>query len=295
MEGSILVEEREMSVSSLSEPVKDLISASVGATLSVYTGQPMDTMKVRMQLFPKEYTHAIPTAARMCKEEGFHSMWKGSTPALAGALCENCVAFVVNGQLKRLWPEHEGSVPRSFASGGVTGLVTAFALCPADVVKCRLQAVTASGMTATGMCSSILASQGPGGLYRGLSSQVFREVPFFAVFFGVYDNLKTWATEGGKGVPQFIRNTPDDIIYLASGGFAGQAGWIATMPMDMVKSRMQSSTASPAPRFLDVFKSVVKQRGYGGLFTGLNVTLMRAFPANAALFYGFEICKARLP
>jgi solute carrier family 25 ornithine transporter 2/15 len=35
--------------------VIDLIAGSLGATASVYTGQPLDTLKVKMQTFPHLY------------------------------------------------------------------------------------------------------------------------------------------------------------------------------------------------------------------------------------------------
>ena len=33
----------------------DFVAGSIGATTSVYVGQPLDTLKVKMQTFPKLY------------------------------------------------------------------------------------------------------------------------------------------------------------------------------------------------------------------------------------------------
>ena len=40
--------------------VIDLVAGSLGATASVYVGQPMDTLKVKMQTFP----HLYPTLGK---------------------------------------------------------------------------------------------------------------------------------------------------------------------------------------------------------------------------------------
>ena len=40
--------------------VIDLVAGSLGATASVYVGQPMDTLKVKMQTFP----HLYPNLAK---------------------------------------------------------------------------------------------------------------------------------------------------------------------------------------------------------------------------------------
>ena len=42
------------------EVVIDLVAGSLGATASVYVGQPMDTLKVKMQTFP----HLYPTLGK---------------------------------------------------------------------------------------------------------------------------------------------------------------------------------------------------------------------------------------
>ena len=42
------------------EVIIDLVAGSLGATASVYVGQPMDTLKVKMQTYP----HLYPTLSK---------------------------------------------------------------------------------------------------------------------------------------------------------------------------------------------------------------------------------------
>lgn len=74
--------------------------------------------------------------------------------------------------------------------------------------------------------------------------------------------------------------------------FAGQAGWLASIVPDTVKSRIQTS-ANPLSFSLTA-KEILSTRGWRGFFTGVEVALVRAFPANAALFVGYELTRELL-
>lgn len=70
---------------------------------------------------------------------------------------------------------------------------------------------------------------------------------------------------------------------------AGQIGWVVSIAPDSIKSRMQ--TAETPTTFMGTFRSIVRERGLRGLFLGIEVAIIRAFPANAALFVGYEMTK----
>lgn len=69
-------------------------------------------------------------------------------------------------------------------------------------------------------------------------------------------------------------------------------GWTVAMPFDVPKTNVQSrwDTKVVGSYFPEMIK-IAKQRGISGLYNGLGPTLVRAFPANAALFLGVETGK----
>lgn len=81
-------------------------------------------------------------------------------------------------------------------------------------------------------------------------------------------------------------------LLQKSGGFAGMLGWTVAMPFDVPKTNVQSrwDTKVVGSYFPEMIK-IAKQRGISGLYNGLGPTLVRAFPANAALFLGVETGK----
>ena len=87
-----------------------------------------------------------------------------------------------------------------------------------------------------------------------------------------------------------FHNSPlHDSIFnpIISGGMAGIAAWLPCYPQDVIKSVMQSSSTKLS--LLDAIKKIYRTSGYSGFFKGFGPTMIRAFPANAATFVGYEI------
>jgi solute carrier family 25 (mitochondrial ornithine transporter) member 2/15 len=272
-----------------SESLKDILASIIGSAACVYTGQPFDTIKVRMQCVPADAQGgAVKCFVNTYRSEGVLAFWRGSLLAFSGALSENAVAFGLNGFLKRMFDNYSSisseSKSRSFITGSVTGFCTAFVLCPADVIKCRAQLNRAKGGTGNvrEIVNNIIRKEGVMGLYTGLHCQILRDIPFYFFFFGSYD-LSCYFLR--KSFP----NLPDSAVFFISGGLAGQVAWTASMPADSVKSIVQTQEIKvPA---MTVFRNILNRSGVMGLYNGVGVAIVRAFPANAALFLGYELSR----
>jgi hypothetical protein len=175
------------------EIVKDLISSVAGSSACVYTGQPFDTVKVRLQVGASgQYTGAFDCAKQVVQMEGALKLFSGSVPALTGAVLENATAFALNGMLKRMLGDRD-NVPyedkpfyEPFATGAVTGFTTAFVLCPCDIVKCRAQVAQELGHnhSVKQIIGAIYKQRGLLGFYSGMNAQITRDIFFYASFFG---------------------------------------------------------------------------------------------------------------
>ena len=245
-----------------------------------------DTVKVRMQLYPPSvYPSSIHCFQRTLVEEGVVALWRGSVPALTGAITENCIAFALNAQLKRFIREEDFSVySRPLITGGITGFITSLALCPSDVVKCRAQAVRGSegNVSIFKIVANILKSRGVPGLFQGVSLQVMRDTPFYAAMFGSYDVI--------CHLMKKYTSVQEHVVYFVAGGVAGQVAWATTMPLDVIKSIVQTSDDKNVTT-TSVAKDIYRRQGVRGLFRGLTTAVVRAFPANAALFVTYEAVK----
>ena len=69
-------------------------------------------------------------------------------------------------------------------------------------------------------------------------------------------------------------------------------GWTLAMPVDVPKTVVQASYESKVVgSYAPAVMKVARERGIAGFYGGLGPTLIRAFPANAALFLGVETGK----
>lgn len=84
---------------------RDIFSASIGSVACCYTGQPFDTVKVRMQTNPAAFPSVVFTSRSILTNEGVSALWKGAVPTAMGMVAENAMAFGVNEALKRTFPD----------------------------------------------------------------------------------------------------------------------------------------------------------------------------------------------
>ena len=84
---------------------RDIFSASIGSVACCYTGQPFDTVKVRMQTNPTAFPSVSFTTKSIMTNEGASALWKGAVPTSLGMVAENAMAFGVNEALKRAFPD----------------------------------------------------------------------------------------------------------------------------------------------------------------------------------------------
>ena len=106
------------------------------------------------------------------------------------------------------------SVPANGLAGFLAAFWSSLALCPTELVKCRLQAARETGGPRVNISTiqsraaaivlqvgpaqltrQILATDGPAGLFRGLTATFAREMPGYAVFFMAYEaSREAWAS-----------------------------------------------------------------------------------------------------
>uniref|UniRef100_G3UC85 Mitochondrial ornithine transporter 1 n=1 Tax=Loxodonta africana TaxID=9785 RepID=G3UC85_LOXAF len=310
----------------------DVLSWFAGGTACVLTGQPFDTMKVKMQTFPTLYRGFIDCCLKTYSQVGFQGFYKGTSPALIANIAENSVLFMCYGFCQQAVRKVNGldkqaklSDLQNAAAGSFASAFAALVLCPTELVKCRLQTMyemETSGKVATSqntvwsVVKSILRKDGPLGFYHGLSSTLLREVPGYFFFFGGYELSRSFFASGRS------KDELGPVPLMLSGGVGGICLWLAVYPVDCIKSRIQvlSMTGKQAG-FIRTFVRVLKNEGFfvlnhpelyetrvktcassihyasqnlgvqeriKALYSGLKPTMVRAFPANGALFLAYE-------
>ena len=138
---------------------------------------------------------------------------------------------------KKFWPDAaKDSKIVTFVSGAAGGVLQTTALCPMDLLKCRLQVDGQSDVRryrGTFDCfRKVLRHEGVRGLYVGYGSSFWREVPSFGLYFLTYDMFK-------HGLLRYFdcaEQSPYGLLsMIVAGGFAGMMSWGSCYPMDVIK------------------------------------------------------------
>lgn len=128
--------------------------------------------------------------------------------------------------------------------------------------------------------------EGLAGLYRGNVPTMLREGPSFAMYFMSFEYVSRLLSGG-----ELNKDNRSTLVVFFAGGFAGQITWLSTYPVDVIKTRIQDQNSSSAVQYknmADCAGAMWREGGVRIFFRGLGVTLLRAFPVNAATFWVAE-------
>ncbi|XP_029053894.1 mitochondrial ornithine transporter 1 [Osmia bicornis bicornis] len=302
-------------IKNLRDGVIDFVAGSLGGVTLVYVGQPLDTVKVKMQTFPSMYKGMVNCFLQTLKTDGvIRGLYAGTVPAIVANVAENSVLFAAYGGCQRMISNVLGVKKEDLTSvqNACAGFFAAFfsslTLCPTELIKCKLQAIRevqaemilteTESETATvaakniinkkigpwSLTNQILKEQGIRGLFSGLSSTIAREMPGYFFFFGGYEITRELLSK-----PNESRNDIGWQKTMIAGGVGGTVLWLVIFPADVIKSRIQvKNLKEPA---LVIMKDIVRNEGIGALYNGLKPTLLRTVPATATLFVTYEYTK----
>lgn len=93
----------------------DTLAGMTGGFASVYVGQPLDTVKVKMQLFPSMYKSMVSCLMKTARQKGLRGLYSGTLPALTSNCAENAVMFGTYGQCQKLVATLNGGANKNTA------------------------------------------------------------------------------------------------------------------------------------------------------------------------------------
>ncbi|KAK2465724.1 hypothetical protein APHAL10511_002268 [Amanita phalloides] len=190
----------------------------------------------------------------------------------------------------------------SMIAGAGGGLVSSVATCPLDVIKTKLQAQRAvvgqPGYLGIGdTVRKVFIEDGVRGFYRGLGPTILGYLPTWAIYFAVYDGIKTYFGQVPLGVllPYSESDTPDRLypaaqvkgyqpvirehpwsLHILSAMAAGATSTICTTPLWFIKTRFMTQSRDEVRyrHTLDAAIRIFRTEGLGAFYRGLLPSLL---------------------
>lgn len=249
----------------------------------------LDTVKTRQQGFPHNstYKHMVPAYMNIFKNEGFfRGLYGGYSPAVLGSLPSTAAFFGTYEFSKRKMINDFGinETVAYFIAGILGDLASSVFYVPSEVLKTRLQLQGKYNNPYTKGCGynykglidaikSIAKVEGLPTFVFGYKETLFRDLPFSALQFAFYEKFRQFAI--------FYNNRSDDLpisYELGTGAAAGGLAGVLTTPLDVIKTRIQTSTSGPSDvgssqvmrsSTVNALVSIFKTEGVVGVFSGV--------------------------
>ncbi|KAM9789156.1 mitochondrial coenzyme A transporter SLC25A42 [Neosynchiropus ocellatus] len=177
-------------------PFPRLLAGSLAGTTAAALTYPLDMVRARMAVTPKEmYSNILQVFARISREEGLKTLYRGFAPTILGVVPYAGLSFFTYETLKKVHAERSGRPqPYSYeclAFGACAGLIGQSASYPLDVVRRRMQTAGVTGHTygsILGTMRDIVAEEGViRGLYKGLSMNWVKGPIAVGISFTTFD------------------------------------------------------------------------------------------------------------
>ncbi|KAH9241466.1 hypothetical protein K456DRAFT_1718156 [Colletotrichum gloeosporioides 23] len=287
------------------ESAKDITAGAAGGVAQVLIGQPFDLVKVRLQT--QGGGNALGLARTIWAREGPLAFYKGTLAPLIGVGACVSIQFGAFQLFRRQLEDFRGitqsnglslSLSDFYLVGGAAGLTNSVISGPIEHVRIRLQ-TQPSGVNRLysgpwDCVRTIKGHSGVKGLYRGQVVTLLREFHGYGIWFAAYEGLVRFVMER-DGIKE--RKEVSSWKIAICGGLAGEALWLGSHPLDVIKSKMQSDGYGKDQKYAnmrDAFKQTWREGKFRAMFRGLGPALLRAMPVSAGTFATAEMVRSAL-
>ncbi|KAJ3194472.1 Mitochondrial carrier protein ymc2 [Irineochytrium annulatum] len=290
-----------------SDTAKELLAGCFGGIVQVLTGQPFDTVKVRLQTQPDRYTSTLDCIKKTYSNEGFLGFYKGTLTPLVGigawyhlevkpqtnASNSVSVQFGALEAAKRYFNSKNAagqalSLSQLYASGAAAGVANSVLSGPIEHVQAGAPGAQGGYAGPVDLVKKVYSQYGIAGIYKGQGITLLREIHGYGIYFATYELLMQREMKMQKK----RRSEISSLHQCLYGALSGYTLWLMIYPIDVIKSKLQTDSFNPKEQkyrgVIDCARKVLATEGPAGLFRGFFPCILRAGPVNAATFVAYE-------
>lgn len=287
---------------------KHLCAGAVAAMVSRTCLAPLERLKLEY-IVRGEKGNLYKLINRIATTQGLRGFWKGNFVNILRTAPFKAINFCAydtyRKQLLKLTGNEETTNSERFIAGAAAGM-TATVLClPLDTIRTRL--VAPGGEVLGGVIGAfrhVVQNEGVLSLYKGLLPSILSMAPSGAVFYGVYDILKSTylhSPEGRKRIQNMKQQHQElnafeqlelgPVRTLLHGAIAGACAEAATYPFEVVRRQLQLQGRATSLGAFATCARIVEQGGVPALYAGLIPSLLQVLPSASISFFVYEFMK----
>ncbi|MBA0551826.1 hypothetical protein Golob_022689, partial [Gossypium lobatum] len=287
---------------------KHLWAGAVAAMVSRTFIAPLERLKLEY-IVRGEKRSLIELIKWIAASEGLKGFWKGNFLNILRTAPFKAINFyaydIYRSQLLKLSGNEEATNSERFLAGAAAGITATLLCLPMDTIRTVM--VAPGGEALGGLIGAfchMIQTEGFFSLYKGLVPSIISMAPSGAVFYGVYDILKSaylHSPEGRKRIQDMKQGCQElnafeqlelgPVRTLLYGAIAGACSEAATYPFEVVRRHLQMQVRATKLGALATCVKIVQQGGISALYAGLIPSLLQVLPSAAISYLVYEFMK----
>ncbi|KIM61295.1 hypothetical protein SCLCIDRAFT_1216066, partial [Scleroderma citrinum Foug A] len=239
------------------------------------------------------YTGIGNAFTRISSTEGIRALWRGVSSVILGAGPAHAVHFGTYEFVKEFAGGRSGANrPLTTMMAGASATIASDALMnPFDVIKQRMQVHQSEFRSVFTAIRVVYRNEGLAAFYVSYPTTLMMSVPFTAVQFTAYEQVKRLLNPTGEYSPS---------SHVIAGGLAGGVAAGVTTPLDVAKTLLQTRGTSQDRELrrvggmLDAMRIIWKRDGMRGFFRGISPRVLTHMPSNALCWLSYEFFKVAI-
>ncbi|CAH9078488.1 unnamed protein product [Cuscuta europaea] len=290
---------------------KHLWAGAVAAMISRTFVAPLERLKLEY-IVCGEQKDIFDLIKVIATTQGLRGFWKGNFVNILRTAPFKAVNFCAydtyRKQLTRLSGNEETTNTERFVAGAAAGITAALICLPLDTIRTKLVAPGGEAMGGViGAFHHVIQTEGFFSLYKGLLPSILSMAPSAAVFYGVYDILKSGylrSPEGRKRMQSFMQRDQEMSAFerlelgpkrtLLHGAIAGACAEVASYPFEVVRKQLQLQGRAPKLGAFAITSKIVEKGGIPALYAGLFPSLLQVLPSASMSYFIYEFMKVVL-
>lgn len=312
--GNVVVEEGEkqdevrVGRTGAMNTTKHLWAGALAAMVSRTFVAPLERLKLEY-IVRGEQKHLFELIKTIASSQGLRGFWKGNFVNILRTAPFKAVNFYAydtyRKQLLKFSGNEETTNFERFIAGAAAGITATILCLPLDTIRTKMVAPGGEALGGViGTFRHMIQTEGFFSLYKGLVPSIISMAPSGAVFYGVYDILKSaylHSPEGRKRIQNMSQqgqelNVLDQlelgpIRTLLYGAVAGACAEAATYPFEVVRRQLQLQVQATKLSALATCVKIVEHGGVPALYAGLIPSLLQVLPSASISYFVYEFMK----
>ncbi|GAA0154839.1 mitochondrial carrier protein [Lithospermum erythrorhizon] len=288
-----------------------LWAGAVAAMVSRTVIAPLERLKLEY-IVRREQKGLSDLIKTISASEGLKGFWKGNFVNILRTAPFKSINFYAydtyRKHLLKISGNEETTNIERFVAGAAAGITATILCIPMDTIRTVM--VAPGGEAFGGIIGTfrhMIQTEGFFSLYKGLVPSIISMAPSGAVYYGVYDILKSaylHSPEGKKRL-QYMKQQVEELNALEQlelgtartliyGAIAGACAEAATYPFEVVRRQLQMQVPATKMSALATCVKIVDHGGVPALYAGLTPSLLQVLPSAAISYFVYELMKILL-